>query len=63
MIDLKINTVSVEVKTKSLKATWSREMANDIYYQKSFFDAEKELNSLLRKASRKISIDRILNLK
>ena len=64
-IDINMRSVQVETKTRSLRSTWTRELATDLdsYHN---IDIEKELSHLLkeelrkqRASSRKKSINKI----
>ena len=64
-VDINMRSVQVETKTRSLKATWTRELANDLSMYHNL-DIDKELNSLLKEelrkervSKRKKSIDKI----
>jgi hypothetical protein len=55
--------LKIEVETKAISASWSRELINDL---KSFhgmdYDAfEKQIENELRRESRKRKIEKILN--
>ena len=64
-IDLNMRSVQVEAKTRSLRATWTRELANDLESYHNI-DLDKELAYLLseevrkmRASNRKKSINKI----
>jgi len=51
-IDINMRSVQVETKTRTLKSTWTRELANDLSMYHNL-DIDKELNSLLKEELRK----------
>ena len=51
-IDINIKSVQVKAKTRTLKSTWTRELANDLSMYHNL-DIEKELSYLLKEELRK----------
>ena len=51
-IDINIKSVQVKAKTRTLKSTWTSELANDLSMYHNL-DIDKELNSLLKEELRK----------
>lgn len=51
-MDLKMKTIAVESKTRTIKAQWTAEMAKDLSSYHGI-DLDKELSHILRAESRK----------
>jgi hypothetical protein len=52
-VDINMRSVQVEAKTRSVRATWTRELANDLESYHNI-DLDKELDYLLKEEVRKI---------
>ncbi len=58
-VDINLTSVEVKSQTRTLKASWTREMATDIDHFSSSF--EKYFAKELRRENRKNSINKIFN--
>jgi hypothetical protein len=57
-VDISMTSVEVKAQTRTLKASWTREMAKDL---ESFSDIEGYFAKELRRENRKNSINKIFN--